>query len=105
MRDLDTILKNIKTFYYDENFLWEEMGAVCTERNGMLSFPLGVVYEAIERAINAEAEVERLQAENAKLRKVTEAARALVPSEMYQYIRHLFDLKRILDEYDEGQDG
>lgn len=150
MRDLNTILKNIKTFYYDESFL-----AVCDERK--LSFPLGVVYEAIERAINAEAEVERLraevnsynttlgetisecaanmqkkeqenerlrlyvksitggfdeaietvhylEAENAKLHKVADAARTLVPSEMYQYTRHLFDLKHTLDEYDEAKE-
>ena len=63
----------------------------CDEQNGMLSFPLGLVYEALERAIKAEAENERyklmiksitggldecmetihfLEAENAKLRKV-----------------------------------
>ena len=94
MRDLDRILKNIKIFNYDESFL-----AVCTERNGgMLSFPLGVVYEAMERAIKAEAEVERLyeinqgcesearlyddllrrcRVENAQLRKVADAARGV----------------------------
>lgn len=35
----------------------------CDEQNGMLSFPLGLVYEALERAIKAEAEVERLKEE------------------------------------------
>jgi hypothetical protein len=88
-----------------------------------------MIGEYIERAINAEAEVERyklmvksitggldeaietvhyLEAENAQLRNVVDAARALVPIEMYQYTRHLFDLKHTLDEYQtwkEGQDG
>jgi hypothetical protein len=90
MRDLAKALSNIKIFEYDEDFV-----AVCDERNGMLSFPLGLVYEAIERAIKAESELERLklmvksitggldecmetvhflEAENIKLRAVVEAA-------------------------------
>lgn len=56
MRDLARALSNIKLFHYDESFV-----AVCDERNGMLSFPLGLVYEAIDRAIKAEAENECLK--------------------------------------------
>jgi hypothetical protein len=82
--------------------------------------------EAIARAIKAEAEVERLKtdmidyrrgatymtkqiqslrAELAQLRKVADAARALVPNEMYQCTRHLYALKHTLDEYDKAKEG
>jgi len=50
MRDLARALSNIKLFHYDESFV-----AVCDERYGTLIFQLGL-YEAIERAIKAEAE-------------------------------------------------
>ena len=56
MRDLARALSNIKLFHYDESFV-----AVCDERYGTLIFQLGLLYEAIERAIKAEAEVERLK--------------------------------------------
>jgi len=76
----------------------QEQGRQYQESNAALQAKLD---NAIDTAFD-------LEAENAQLRKVADAARALVPIEMYQYIRHLFDLKRILDEYDkakEGQDG
>jgi len=56
MRDLAKVLSNIKIFGYDEDFV-----AVCDGRNGMLSFPLALFYEALERAIKAEDRVETLQ--------------------------------------------
>lgn len=56
MRDLAKVLSNIKIFEYDEDFV-----AVCDGRNGMLSFPLALFYEALERAIKAEDRVETLQ--------------------------------------------
>ena len=56
MRDLARALSNIKLFHYDESFV-----AVCDERYGTLIFQLGLLYEAIERAIKAETEVERLR--------------------------------------------
>jgi uncharacterized protein YfaA (DUF2138 family) len=86
---------------------------------------MGMYHIAADRADKAEAEVERyklmvksitggldeaietvhyLETENAQLRKVADAARALVPSEMYQCTRHLYALKHTLDEYDKAKE-
>jgi hypothetical protein len=58
-----------------------------------------------EKAMELEYEFAKLQAENAKLRKVADAARALAPNEMYQCTRHLYALKHTLDEYDKAKEG
>jgi len=145
MRDLAKVLSNIKIFEYDEDFV-----AVCDGRNGMLSFPLALFYEALERAIKAEDRVETLQIvakenyrmyentlnevekwhneykafrdasdvwrkiavdkndENAKLRKVAEAARGLFLDEGWYLCSEIGDgidrLEQALAELDkEGE--
>jgi len=128
MRDLARALSNIKLFHYDESFV-----AVCDERYGTLIFQLGL-YEAIERAIKAEAEVERLrlmvksitggldeaveavnflEAKNAKLRKVAEAVADLYSDWMeYGYMDSItsrslitvFETWKALAELDKDHD-
>lgn len=63
MRDLQVALKGLCLYEHEDDFLYAEHG------QDTISFPLALVKEAIERAIKAEAE-------NAKLRKVVDAARA-----------------------------
>lgn len=74
---------------------------------------------AIERAINAEAEVERLQKvyaitneswkkqveELALLREVADAARAVMPAEQYQYSQSIYNLEQALAELDKAKEG
>jgi hypothetical protein len=65
--------------------------------------------EYIERAIKAEAEVERLQAENALLRKVVDLVSTMQESESgYSARLAEIEMLKVLDEYQtwkEGQDG
>ena len=65
MRDLEVDLRDLKIARY------------CKERAGLRAYIEIIAIKAIERAIKAEVEVERLKAENAQLRKVADAARGL----------------------------
>jgi hypothetical protein len=61
---------------------------------------------AIERAINAEAEVERLQSENALLRKVVDLVSTMQESESgYSARLAEIEMLKALDDYEAWKDG